>query len=239
MDNKLTDREYWTNYWSHYEFKRIPEKVFFYKYVERLKGAENFIEIGGFPGLMAVYFYKNVCKNVSILDYYIDPSIVNKLEKLNAVPQNSIQCIESDFFEFKTEKKYDLVFSYGFIEHFDNTKDVILRHVHLLSDKGKLLVILPNFRGLNGFIQYLFDRETYNAHNLKSMIIERLRTILNEFALSKFEVRYFRKPMFWLQPKPGISKLLRGTVRLFSYALKIFPVPCRLLSPYIIIYAEK
>ena len=239
MQNKLTNKEYWENYWANYEFKKISENVLIKKILPKLKGAESFIEIGGFPGEIATYFYNNICLNVSILDYYIDEKIVNKVEIVNSIPENSIKCIESDFFEYNESTKYDIVFSYGFIEHFDDTKDVLWRHIRLLSDKGKLLVILPNFRGLNGLIQYLFDRETYNVHNLKSMVIERLKNVLNEFALSEFEVKYFRKPMLWLQPKPGISILLRGIVRLFSYALKIFPIPCRLLSSYIIIYAEK
>jgi SAM-dependent methyltransferase len=239
MENKLTDREYWANYWANYEFKLIPENVLFKKYIPGLQGAESFIEIGGFPGEVAAYFYKNVCTDIHILDYYIDKAIINKLERVNSIPENSFKCIEADFFEYSDNASFDIVFSYGFIEHFDNTEDVLTRHIRLLSDNGKLLVILPNFRGLNGLVQYLFDRDTYKVHNLKSMIPKRLRQILIDARLSNIEVTYSPKPMIWLEPKPNSSRLLRNIIKVFSYALKLIPIPGRLLSPYIIIYAEK
>jgi hypothetical protein len=236
---RLTDHNYWANYWANYEFKKVPEDVLFKKYLHRLKDSRNFIEIGGFPGEIAAYFYKNICRDVTILDYYIDKQIVNKLEDANSISTGSIKYIESDFFEFTVTTKYDIVFSYGFAEHFENTEDVINRHISLLSDKGKLLVVIPNFKGLNGLVQYLFDRETYKVHNIKSMNRIRLRKILNDANLSNIEVKHTPKPMLWLEPKPNSSKILRSIIKMFSISLKLFPIPSKLLSPYIIIYAEK
>jgi hypothetical protein len=239
MDNELTSREYWANYWSNYEFKKVPENVLFKKYLPNFNNAESFVEIGGFPGEIAAYFYKNICKNVTILDYYIDKKIVNKLETVNSIPLGSINCIESDFFAYNSNVKYDIVFSYGFVEHFENTEDLMNRHINLLSENGKLLVVIPNFRGLNGLIQYFFDRESFNVHNLKSMDRKRMLNILQVARLENIEVVYTPKPMLWLEPKPNSSKTLRNIIKLLSIALKIFPIPCRLLSPYIIIYGEK
>jgi SAM-dependent methyltransferase len=239
MDNKLTDREYWANYWANYEFKKVPDNVLFKKYLGRFNSSKSFVEIGGFPGEIAAYFYKNICTDVSIVDYYIDKNIVNKVEKVNAIPENTIKCIESDFFELNSKVTYDIVFSYGFAEHFDDTEDVMNRHIRLLSEKGKLLVVIPNLRGLNGLVQYLFDRESYNVHNLNSMKIKRLKNILIEAKLHNIDVRYTPKPMIWLEPKPNQLKLLRIFIKIISMALKLFPIPCQLLSPYIIIYAER
>ncbi|MBN2484731.1 MAG: methyltransferase domain-containing protein [Bacteroidales bacterium] len=234
----LTDREYWSNYWKNYEFKKLPDKELFGKHIKKLQDAKSFIEIGGFPGEIAAYFNKKFGIEVSILDFYIDKTLVNKVEQFYGIAENTIQCIESDFFVFQSGLRYDLVFSYGFIEHFEDTCDVLMRHVGLLSENGRLLAIIPNFRGINGFVQYLFDRETLQAHNLKSMVIPKLRKILIDAGLENIDVSYSKTPMIWLEPKPGTSKLLRGIIKLISYSLKLFPIPCRLLSPYIIIFAE-
>lgn len=239
MDLCLTDRSYWENYWSNYQFKVIPDRVFFYKELIRLKGAKSFIEIGGFPGEIATLFYKQICQNVTILDYYIDQSIINKVEEINGLQPNVIKCIETDFFNYRGNITYDIVFSYGFVEHFADTEDVLKKHVQLISTGGRLLVLIPNFRGLNGLIQYCFDKETYNVHNLNSMDIVKLKTILKTFGLKNIEVKFSKTPMIWLEPKPSNSKFLRSIIKTFSLALKIFPFPGRLLSPYIIIYAEK
>jgi len=240
MNNELTDRDYWATYWANYQYEKVPSNTIYDYLMPSLKGKSSFIEIGGFPGINAAYFYKNGFPDVTLLDFYIDRSIVSTFEQLNNLPENKIHCIESDFFKFESDRTYDVVFSLGFIEHFEDTQAVIERHVKLLSDNGRLLIILPNFRGINGCIQWLFDRKNLRLHNLESMKIDKLKAIMAQFPLSKWTIDYSRKPMVWLEPKPGIRyKLWRPVIRLFSHFLKLFPIKCRLLSPYIMIYAER
>jgi len=236
--NNLTDRNFWKEYWKNYEYEKIPSKVPFNEFLSKLGNADNFIEIGGFPGVFSAYFYTKGCKEVSLLDFYIDENVVRGFEKINNIPENTIHCIESDFFTFKTDKKYDIVFSYGFIEHFEDTKDVIRRHTALLTDCGRLLIILPNFRGINGFVQYVFDRKNFLAHNLNCMKPALIKSIASDLGLKNVAVEYSRKPMVWLEPQAS-SAFIRKSVKLFSYVLKLFPIKCRLLSPYIVFYAEK
>lgn len=239
MQNELTDRAFWSEYWSNYQYEKVPEKTIYKNYIKDIKG-ESFIEIGGFPGINAAYFYKNGCKDVSLLDFFIDRKIVSGFEKLNDLPDGTIKCIESDFFKFSTDRLYDIVFSFGFIEHFDDTKDVLKRHVDLLSDNGNLFVILPNFRGLNGLIQWLFDRKNLRSHNLRSMKISVLKEIMSDFSFKKTEVFYTVKPIVWLEPKPGLINLIgRKAIKLLSYFIKLFPFKGSFLSPYIIIKAAK
>jgi SAM-dependent methyltransferase len=240
MQNELTDRDYWSQYWSNYQYEKIPSKTIYDKYIPALKEKESFIEIGGFPGINAAYFYKNVCKDVTLLDFYVNQAIVSKFEQINQLPEGSIHCIESDFFKFDSNRTYDIVFSFGFIEHFDDTRDVIERHTKLLSEHGQLLIILPNLRGLNGCIQWLFDRKNLRAHNLESMKIDLLKDIMKKTGMKSWKIDYTRKPMVWLEPKPGIlNKTGRTLIKLFSYSIKIFPIKGWLLSPYIIITAQK
>ncbi|MDR0733161.1 MAG: class I SAM-dependent methyltransferase [Dysgonamonadaceae bacterium] len=200
---------------------------------------KTFIEIGGFPGTMSIYFHKKYNCNVSLLDFYIDKEMVGKMEQTNDIPKETIECIACDFFDFAPARLYDIVFSYGFIEHFNDTRDIIQRHVDLLAQNGHLLIVLPNFLGLNGWIQRLFDRESYVAHNLQSMELIRLREIMKGFNLNDVKIEYTGKSMVWLEAKPTIPRIIRLSVKMFSYMLKLFPVRCRLLSPYIVISADK
>jgi hypothetical protein len=239
MQNKLTDRALWAEYWSNYKYEKVPSKTVYDKYLPPLKSCNSFVEIGGFPGINSAYFYKKVCKDVTLLDFYVDNTIVSKFEEINKIPKNSIKCIESDFFLFESTKNYDIVFSLGFIEHFEDTKDIIKRHIKLLSDNGNLLIILPNLRGLNGFIQWLFDRKNLRIHNLESMKIKNLEVIMKETGMKSWSIDYTRKPIVWLEPKPGLMNAIgRKLVKCFSYFIKLFPIKCRLLSPYIIISAK-
>jgi SAM-dependent methyltransferase len=213
--------------------------MFFDKYLPQGMSGKRFIEIGGFPGTMSIYFRKKYDCHVSLLDFYIDREAVNTMELANDVPANTVECIECDFFDFTPDHRYDTVFSYGFIEHFGDTRDVIRRHVDLLAPGGHLLIILPNFLGLNGWIQQRFDRESFEAHNLQSMELSGLREIMNGFDLRNVKVEYTRKPIVWLEAKPTISRRIKMTVKILSYMLKLFPIRCRFLSPYIVISADR
>jgi len=240
MGNKLTDRGVWENYWHSYRFGRLPAKSFYHAYLPQESRNKRFIEIGGFPGLNAYYFYKYVCDHITILDYYIDKEIISKIETENNVPPDTIDTIEADFFNFSSPESYDIVFSTGFIEHFVDTEDVIKRHIDLLKQGGDLLIILPNLRGLNGLIQYLFDKENLNIHNLQSMDKKRLEDILKKYHLKNIKVEYLKKPMVWLEPKKGfLNKVGRILVKGVSYLIKLFPIRSWFLSPYIILSAKK
>jgi SAM-dependent methyltransferase len=239
MDNAFTNRDFWKEYWKNYRYEKVRSKMFFDKYLPQKMSGKTFIEIGGFPGTMSIYFHKKYNCNASLLDFYIDKEMVNMMEQTNDVPKETVECIECDFFNFSSDYLYDIVFSYGFIEHFNDTRDIIKRHVDLLAPNGHLLIILPNFLGLNGWIQRHFDKESYEAHNLQSMELSGLREIMNGFDLHNVKIEYTRKPIIWLEAKPATSRMIRLTVKIFSYMLKLFPVRCRLLSPYIIILADK
>lgn len=236
--NNITDQSYWEAYWSSYQFDKILRKVVFGKFIPKLCRGKSFIEIGGFPGIFAAYFYKQGIKEVTMLDFHMNTDIVRKFEAINHLPEHAIRCINTDFFKFSSEKKYDVVFSSGFIEHFQDTRDVIARHVDLLSENGQLFMLIPNFLGLNGKMQKWFDKENLKAHNLKSMEIGYLHEIMGFFDLHDVSVDYIGKQMLWLEPKPQ-NKPFRKMVKMLSYASKLFPVKGKFMSPYIAIYARK
>lgn len=239
MENQLTDRELWQRYWENYRFTPISEHPIYKRYVRACPDG-SFIEIGGFPGLNAGYFYRHVCRDVTLLDFYVNADIIRKVERQNGIPEGTIKSIEADFFNFRSDRLYDIVFSLGFIEHFRDTEDVIARHTALLREGGQLLIALPNLRGINGAVQYLFDRDNLRIHNLESMVPGRLRDICRRLGLKDIRVEYTRMPMVWLEPKPGRhARLGRLLAKALSYSLKLFPIKCRWLSPYIIISATK
>lgn len=200
------------------------------------KDNQRFIEIGGFPGTFALWFHQEYGYDATILDYYMDENVVHKLERKNGYKEGTLNCINCDFFTYNTFEKYDFVFSAGFIEHFDDTKDVIKRHFDLISDNGSCFILIPNFLGLNGWLQKKFNKRNYDAHNLESMKIPYLREILNELGVKNATVGYVAKPMLWLSTS---NRPLSIGVNILNILVKFIPIPCRLLSSYIYISAIK
>jgi hypothetical protein len=176
-----------------------------------------------------------------LLDFHIDKSVVNKVEAINDIPIDAIKCIENDFFTYKSNRKYDFVASFGFIEHFEDTRDVIKRHVDLMVMGGKLLITLPNFRGLNGLINKIFDPAHLNMHNTRCMDLNLLRKIAHELGLENIVAAYTWHCCVWISPS-GSNVLVRICVRLLGNFLsllsRVFPIGCALLSSNIILYGE-
>ena len=67
-------------------------------------------------------------------------------------------------------QSYDLVYSLGFIEHFNNFLEVIDTHDKIVVPGGLLLIATPNFRGwLQHFLHNWLDRKNLEGHVLPSM----------------------------------------------------------------------
>lgn len=67
-----------------------------------------------------------------------------------------LETIKADFFSWETDRRFNVVTSLGFIEHFKNPRECIRRHWNLMADGGYMDVGLPIFGpmqlGLRKFI---------------------------------------------------------------------------------------
>ena len=75
-----------------------------------------------------------------------------------------------DFFELEPEPSYDVVFSLGFVEHFQDWPKVIERHAEFVRPGGRLIIIVPNFRGfIQRWIHRTIDRDNMSKHVIDAM----------------------------------------------------------------------
>jgi len=59
---------------------------------------------------------------------------------------------------------FDVVVSFGVVEHFSPTEDCLRALRRYLRPAGRLISIVPNLSGLMGILQYLLDREVREKH---------------------------------------------------------------------------
>ena len=247
MDNNLTDRSFWKAFWESRKgliFYLKPNYVFGDLLAALIKknNIKNAIELGGFPGYYAIYLKKYQNLDTTLLDYYVHRGLVKELLEKNGLKEGDINIIETDLFTYEPEKKYDMVLSFGLIEHFADTKAIIKTHLNLLNPGGTLFVTLPNFTGVNGWVQRTFDPDNYSKHNIASMNLKMLREVYAELGLTEIDVHYHGRFTVWLENRETTSawaKLVTKVIWIVGKTIvKIIPFESRLLSPYIVTCAK-
>jgi SAM-dependent methyltransferase len=244
---RLSRKNDWVKYWRNKKLiKKVPRKYYYRDFIDNaikhLKPGSKCIEIGGFPGYFSIYFKKFHKFNPVLIDYYIDKKIFFEILKFNGLKAQDIKYIEGDVFLSAPDKKYDLVYSMGFIEHFDNLRDTLLTHLKYLKPGGILLISLPNFRGVNGLLQRIFDPEMLSIHNLKIMDLTILKSTIDDLGLIDSDVVFYPSTQVWLEDLKSrgifVNILLRIIDKFIFICGQIFGSKNKYLSNTIILRAR-
>ena len=248
MSNLLTDRTFWTQYWESKPDLAIPidRQYLFHQQLEEIimrEKPKTAIELGGFPGYYTIFLKKYFGLESTLFDYFMHPKILNSVLEKNGLSEKDIRLVEADLFEYESPNQYDLVLSCGLIEHFEDTKDIIARHLKFLKPGGTLLITLPNFKSVNGWVQKKFDQENYLKHNISCMDPALLSSILRDLGMEVRKAGYWGRYSVWLENKDEKSAATRAFIKtiwfLGKVATKFIPVESKQLSPYIVLVAKK
>ena len=246
MKNNLTDRSFWKAFWESKKdliFYIKPDYVFGDILAKLIKenGIKSAVELGGFPGYYSIYLKKYEHLDTTLFDYYVHEGLVKQLLAKNGLQDGDIKIIEADLFNYTPAEKYDMVLSFGLIEHFSDTKAIINTHLQFLKPGGTLFITLPNFTGVNGWVQRKFDLDNYNKHYIDCMNPVFLAESCKQLGLKNIESYYHGKYTVWLEnrdQKSGIVKaLVKGIWTGIKVASKLTSKQSKALSPYIVVKA--
>jgi SAM-dependent methyltransferase len=124
------------------------------------------LEVGCFPGGFLEYFHRELGHSVTGLEYVKDScKQCRKILEDRHVPST---ILHGDLFkdDWNTDQSvWDVVFSAGLIEHFDDSSPAIERHLQLVAPGGHCVITLPNHSGLLGLIMKTVNRRMWEVHN--------------------------------------------------------------------------
>lgn len=225
-NNRVTTQDTWRNYWSNRQYLiKISDKYCFHDVIrnvtKQLPHGGSCIEIGGFPGYFSIYFKKYCRLNPTLLDFYFDERIFNEVIEFNGFHKSDIQCIRDDVFTHMPTEHYDLVASFGLIEHFIDLKKILTAHIKYMKPDAILLIGLPNFKGINGLLQKYFDPANLSIHNIDVMNLKSIKDSLSELGLSQIEVSYYPSTQVWLEHLDQRGVLIGLLVRIIN---KLMPL---------------
>jgi 2-polyprenyl-3-methyl-5-hydroxy-6-metoxy-1,4-benzoquinol methylase len=60
--------------------------------------------------------------------------------------------------------RFDAIVSFGLVEHFSDTREIVTAMAHLLKPGGVMFTHIPNMNGVTGWLQRFFNRAVYDIH---------------------------------------------------------------------------
>ena len=174
-------------------FERYFERLFwdgaFRQFVDKPAGS-TLLEIGSAPGLNLI----RLCRKFQFQPWGIEYSPVGATANRatfgrEGYPETNL--IEGDIFDEQLiqahENRFDIVYSAGLIEHFENPRDLIARHVRLAAPGGFIVITVPNLHGVNAFLLKVLNPALLDIHNLELMKLDNFR---QAFADCGAEMKY-------------------------------------------------
>ena len=189
-ESKLTGQTFWEDYWEgkpgHGGAKKTSLSTrellkTFDKFLPAIKGL-SILEVGGAYGEYLLYLTQRFGYRAYSLDY----SRTGNEQTLETFSKAGIpvEVYERDLFSDNSDlPKFDIVYSLGFIEHFDNPQNVVEKHLDLLKPGGILLLGVPNYSGIYRPVLRRLAPSIEQTHNMEIMNISNWKGFETQFSL--------------------------------------------------------
>lgn len=174
-------QSYWNKTWEEYplpcvwdvdskELSKHVEHEFFQFILNTLeKLGKNspdvkLIEVGCAKSQVLPVIAKRLGVSVAGIDYSPNGCEQTRTMLKRERVQGEIYCV--DIFNVPKELKenFDVVVSFGLIEHFTDTNEIVSALASLLKPGGVIITCIPNMRGATGWVQKILHREVFNIH---------------------------------------------------------------------------
>jgi len=245
-EGRKTELAYWANLFQSPTRARLPSSLNVgIRDIKRLlkrhvKPGNRYLEIGCAPGKMLAWVAAALNAKVSGMDYS-EPGIRSCRELFRSLGLTA-NLFHADLFEHPlTPASFDIVTSFGVIEHFDAARLAVRRHLDLVTPGGLALITVPNYGGIYRRLQAWCDPSNLRLHNLEIMSKETLEELANfpdvesktaiAFgAVSPWLVNLGKRLPLWIAT--GISYVING-VGLLQ------PMKIGYLAPYLALKIRK
>ena len=126
------------------------------------------LEVGCAPARWLVWYAERFGVRVTGIEYSPKGAELSRANLAAAGVSGEI--CQGNFFAGELDLgEFDAVVSLGFIEHFEDIAAAFSRHVDFVAPGGRLVIGMPNFRGLIGLLQRWADPDYLELHNREAM----------------------------------------------------------------------
>jgi SAM-dependent methyltransferase len=171
---RLTEASFWEEGW--WQRKR-PERLRLYRDLDfemvrllaRAGGSKacRTLELGGGGSRILPYLGRKFGFRVFGSDFSWRGCLLLKANLGLQRIEGGVVC-EDLFQSSLAPESFDLVYSQGLIEHFDDSAPVIIEHLRLMKPGGKLVLVVPNLEGVQGRIFARLAPPLWQVHRVFS-----------------------------------------------------------------------
>jgi len=174
-----TSPEYWSDYWRKSDAAETinsPAKIslnnyqincfhtYFKNNIQPADRGKNVLEIGCGNSFWLPYLHKEFGLEVYGIDY--SELACQRTRDILKLSNTTGEIYYADLFNPPAElvEKFDFVVSFGVVEHFTDTAQVLSKCAVFLKKGGTMFTSVPNINGFYGFWQKAMDLDVYNVH---------------------------------------------------------------------------
>lgn len=241
-----TDKKFWDEYFERHSHDlsiigSSPFSDIFDKYLSP-NPEKKVLEIGCADSNFLCYIAKKFGYRAYGIDYSDAITRTADLFRFNNLPEPILY--KGDLFSWRTDDRFDLVCSFGFVEHLENLNKIIAKHTELIATGGKLIITLPHFAHAQYIFHWLIDRKNLKKHNTRIMNLNSIEKAIAKSGLKLERLSYYKTFGFWTERNDMVSweKIVNwGIIKFGKVLTKVFGYdrPNVLFSPHIVCVATK
>lgn len=230
-------------------FKDMANAFKKYGFVDQDK---TLVEVGCARSAVLPLFAKKLGFRISGIDYSPNGCDQTRHVLERERVQGEIYCCDIFSPPNNLIEKFDVVVSFGLIEHFSDTTEIVSSLSRLVKPGGLVFTSLPNMNGTIGFAQKILDRGVYDIH--VPLTSDMVRIAHEQAGLQVISCNYFLSTNFgvvnlnsvqlnsieWWIKKITLAFLARMSMGVWLWERMFGPLPAsHTFSPYINCIAMK
>lgn len=179
----IVEQGYWDQSYAEYRFSRVSPKDHTRQLIERLLPSampgQTAFEFGCFPGR---YLFEVGSRGYEVSGCDRTPRVAAELPAWLAANQLKVgEFFRCDYRQVP-RNRFDVVASFGFVEHFRDYIDVFRFHFEFVKPGGLVLVQFPNFSGVvQRVLRELLDKDNLENHVIAAMNLDEYRREAAQF----------------------------------------------------------
>ena len=240
--SSLAPQQYWDQGYEKLTLDIAPQedpvRIWLQKHLST--GTGSALELGCFPGR-----YLAVLGELGFELNGIDltPRVETDLPKwVKRSGYRNGEFVRADVWTHNFNRQFDVVASFGLIEHFEEWPQLLSRHAQLVKQDGWLVVSVPNFRGcIQQCLHRWLDQDNLARHNLQAMDAQEWWKVVQPLGFNPVFCGCFGRFDFWEGGQKGLSwtqkialKIIRKSLPLLKYLPDFYAY-----SPYCGLIAQK